>query len=63
MARFSNYLKSFVLRLSILKSLFVFLWVNKLWWLIPVFIVFIIFGVLIVVSQSSVAVPFIYVLF
>jgi len=62
-AKFLNYLKSFVSRLSILKNLFVFLWVNKLWWLIPIFIVFIVFGVLIVVSQSSVAVPFIYVLF
>ncbi|HQP91897.1 MAG TPA: DUF5989 family protein [Candidatus Omnitrophota bacterium] len=50
-------------RLNVLKGLFNFLWANKLWWILPFFIVFAVFGALILISQSSAALPFIYTLF
>ena len=40
-----------------------FLWQEKKYWLVPIVIVFILFGLLIVFSQSSAVAPFIYTLF
>lgn len=45
------------------KELLSYLWKNRLWWLVPPIIVFIIIGVLIAVSAASPVSPFIYVLF
>lgn len=53
----------FFLKISILKELFCFLWVNKLWWITPIIIIFIILGVIIWLTQSSTVVPYIYALF
>ena len=50
-------------KLSIIKEFWVFLWTNKVWWLAPIFIVLLLLGVFIVLSQSSAVVPFIYTLF
>ena len=50
-------------RLSIVKELFIFLWKNKLWWMIPMIVVFLLLGLLIFLTQSSAVVPFIYTLF
>jgi hypothetical protein len=36
---------------------------RKKWWLVPIFIVFILLGVLIVLSSGSALAPFIYTLF
>lgn len=52
-----------VSKLSILKELWGFLRVRKKWWLIPIIIFFILFGILIIFSQSSTLTPFIYTLF
>lgn len=49
--------------LSIVRELLSFLWQNKLWWMIPMVVVFLILGLLIVFTQSSAVVPFIYTLF
>ena len=49
--------------LSILRELFSFLWRNKLWWMMPIIIIFILLGLLIWLAQSSAVVPFIYALF
>jgi hypothetical protein len=46
-----------------IKELGTYLWKNRLWWLIPPVIVFLVFGVLIAVSALSPVSPFIYVLF
>ncbi|MBU0694599.1 MAG: type IV secretion system protein [Candidatus Omnitrophica bacterium] len=55
--------KKVLARLSIVKELLSFLWENKLWWMIPIVIVFILLGALIWLTQSSAVVPFIYTLF
>lgn len=50
--------------MGIVKELFVFLWQNKLWWMLPIFIVIAVLIVLITIgAQSSTAAPFIYTLF
>lgn len=46
-----------------IKELLSYLWENRLWWLVPPVIVFIIFGALIVFSTASPISPFIYALF
>jgi len=40
-----------------------FLWVRKLWWMVPMVAVFLLFGVLVFLAQSSAVAPFVYVLF
>ena len=56
-------IKNFISRLGILGELLFFLWKRKLWWLIPMVIVLVLFGLLLVLTQSSVVAPFIYTLF
>lgn len=50
-------------RLGIVGEMFVFLWQRKLWWLIPMVTVLILFGLLLVFAQTSAVAPFIYTLF
>jgi uncharacterized protein DUF5989 len=50
-------------RFGIVGELFRFLWEQKLWWLIPMMTVFVIFGLLLVFTQGSALAPFIYTLF
>jgi hypothetical protein len=50
-------------RLGIVGELFVFLWRRKLWWLIPMVAVLILFGLLLIFAQASAVAPFIYTLF
>jgi hypothetical protein len=50
-------------KVSIAAELFGFLWERKLWWLSPVVLVLLLFGILIVLGQSSAIAPFIYTLF
>lgn len=49
--------------MSVLAELFEFLSTRKKFWLIPLLVLFIIFGGLIALSQGSVVAPFIYTLF
>ncbi|MCD6080353.1 MAG: hypothetical protein J7J54_02730 [Candidatus Omnitrophica bacterium] len=55
--------KRILSRFGILKELFRFLWENKLWWMIPIVVVFVLLGIFIYLAQSSAVVPFIYALF
>jgi hypothetical protein len=48
---------------SFLKEFWEFLMERKKYWLFPVFIVLMIFGVLIILSQGSAVAPFIYTIF
>ena len=48
---------------SIIKDLFSFLWKRKLWWLVPMLVVFFIAAVLILFVGSSPLAPIIYPLF
>ena len=50
-------------RLGILGELIQFLWQRKLWWMIPMILILVLFGVLIVLAGSSPVAPFIYTLF
>ena len=47
----------------VLSELLQFLRQEKKYWLIPIVVVFVLFGLLIVFSQSSAVAPFIYTLF
>ena len=50
-------------RFGIAGELLSFLWERKLWWLIPMVFVLLVFGGLLVTAQSSALGPFIYTLF
>jgi hypothetical protein len=45
------------------KDFWQFFWEKKAWWIVPMFLVFIVLGLLIVFGKSSAVVPFVYVLF
>jgi hypothetical protein len=50
-------------RLGIVGELFSFIWGMKRWWLVPMVALLVIFGVLLILAQSSAVGPFIYTLF
>ena len=49
--------------IEFLKEVFNFLKVRKKYWLLPILIVLLLFGVLIVLSQGTAVAPFIYTIF
>ena len=49
--------------IEFLKEFYDFVKVRKKYWLIPILLVLILFGVFIVLSQGTVVAPFIYTLF
>ena len=49
--------------LAFLKEFFEFLMERKKYWLLPIILILLMFGVLIVLSQGSAVAPFIYTLF
>lgn len=53
----------FLTRIGILKQLFHFLWKERMWWMIPLVAVLLVFGLLIAAAQQSVLAPFVYTLF
>lgn len=55
--------KRLVSKLGVFGELLVFLWRRKLWWMIPMIVVLILFGLLLIFTQSSAVAPFIYTLF
>jgi len=56
-------LRSFAIKAGVVAELFVFFKTNKRLWLLPMLITLFLFGILIVVGQSSAVAPFIYSLF
>ena len=50
-------------RVEIAAELMSFLWQRRMWWLIPMVFVLLVFGGLLVTAQSSALGPFIYTLF
>lgn len=50
-------------RFGIAGELLAFMWERKLWWMIPMVVVLLIFAGLMVTAQSSALGPFIYTLF
>ena len=49
--------------LAFLKEFFEFLMERKKFWLLPIILILLMFGVLIVLSQGSAVAPFIYTIF
>jgi hypothetical protein len=50
-------------RVGIASELLRFFWERKLWWMMPMVLLLVIFGFLIIFAQSSAIAPFIYMLF
>jgi Family of unknown function (DUF5989) len=50
-------------RTTVLKEFWQFLMAEKKYWLLPIVILFVLFAMLIAVSQTSAVAPFIYTLF
>jgi len=50
-------------RTGVVGRLFQYLWKERIWWMIPMIVVLLLFVGLILFSQSSVVAPFIYTLF
>jgi hypothetical protein len=49
--------------MGIVGELLAFLWQRKLWWLMPMILVIILFAMLLIFAQGSAVAPFIYTLF
>jgi drug/metabolite transporter superfamily protein YnfA len=58
-----NFFRSMSSNVGIVGQLLNFLWQRKLWWLIPMVVVLLVFGLLLVFASSSGIGPFIYTLF
>ena len=58
-----RFLKTAKRRFGIAGELLSFLWGNKRWWMVPMILVLFVFGVLLILAQSSAIAPFIYTLF
>ncbi len=56
-------LQDFFMRLGILGELLAYLWKRKLYWMLPMVIVLVVFALLIVAGSSTPAGAFIYTLF
>ena len=56
-------LKGVARKTRIVRELFQFLWEQKLWWLIPMMVLLVFFGLLLIFAQSTPLGPFIYTLF
>lgn len=56
-------MNGFLGRLGILGELLQFLWERKLYWLIPMILVLVVFGALVLLSTNPGTQPFIYTLF
>jgi len=58
-----RWLRDMADRFGVAGELLVFLWERKLWWMIPMVVVLLAFGLLMVLAQSTAIAPFIYTLF
>jgi Family of unknown function (DUF5989) len=58
-----RFLTDLIGRFGIASELLHFFWERKLWWLMPMVVLLLGFGLLIAFAQSSAVAPFIYTLF
>ncbi len=56
-------MKNVKTKMGIIGELFSFLWKRKMWWLMPMIVMLILFGALLIFAQGSAIAPFIYTLF
>jgi Family of unknown function (DUF5989) len=60
---FRNLFSPIQTKFLIIAEFFTFLWARRLWWMIPMFTVLLLLGVLMLLTHSSAIAPFIYPLF
>lgn len=58
-----RFFKNMSTNLGILGEFLGFLWENRMWWLIPMVVILLVFGFFLVAASSSGLAPFIYALF
>lgn len=58
-----NFIRSMTSNVGVAGELLAFLWQRKLWWLIPMIVVLLLFGLLLIFASASGVGPFIYTLF
>ena len=58
-----NFIRTMTSNLGVVGELLGFLWRRKLWWLIPMVALLLVFGLLLVFASASGIGPFIYTLF
>lgn len=58
-----NFIKGMITNTGVVGEVIQFLWARKLWWLIPMVTVLLLFGLLLIFASSSGVAPFIYTLF
>lgn len=58
-----NFFRGMLTNTGVVGEVIQFLWARKLWWLIPMVSVLLLFGLLLVFASSSGVAPFIYTLF
>jgi hypothetical protein len=50
-------------KMKVVRELLDFMWAQKMYWLAPIVLVLVLFGLLVVFAETSVLAPFIYTLF
>jgi hypothetical protein len=58
-----SFIRSMTSNFGVVSELLSFLWKRKLWWLIPMVAVLLLFGLLLIFASASGVGPFIYTLF
>jgi len=58
-----NFIKGMLTNTGVAAEILRFLWVRKLWWLIPMVSVLLLLGLLLIFGSASGVAPFIYTLF
>ena len=58
-----SFFRSMTSNFGVVNELLAFLWKRKLWWLIPMVTVLLLFGLLLIFASASGVGPFIYTLF
>jgi len=58
-----EHIGDFISRLGIVGELLRYLWVRKLWWLIPMLVALLVFGVILALGASGILSPILYPLF
>ena len=56
-------MKAFLAKFPIAAELLGFFWQQKLWWMVPMVAMLLMFGMILIFAQSSAIAPFIYTLF
>ena len=61
--KMKSFIRSMTSNFGVVSELLSFLWKRKLWWLVPMVAVLLLFGLLLIFASASGVGPFIYTLF